>query len=93
VSVLAVHHLAAHGKAALFGRIAAALGPGGRFVLGDVVVPELPEDSVIPIEAGFDRPDLLADQLSWLVDAGFAVSVDWGFKDLAVVRADVQATV
>jgi tRNA (cmo5U34)-methyltransferase len=93
VSVLAVHHLAADGKAALFSRIAAALGPEGRFVFGDVVVPERPEDSVIPIEEGFDFPDLLTDQLSWLVDSGFSVTVAWSSKDLAVVRADVHAPV
>ena len=93
VSVLAVHHLEAHGKAALFSRIAAALAPEGRFVLGDVVIPERPEDSVVPIEEGFDFPDLLTDQLSWLVDSGFSVTVDWCSKDLAVVRADVQALV
>jgi len=93
VSVLAIHHLAAHEKAALFGRIAAVLGPEGRFVLGDVVVPERPEDCVIPIEEGFDFPDLLTDQLSWLVDSGFSVTVDWSSKDLAVVRADVHAPV
>ena len=30
---------------------------GGRFVLGDVVVPDRPDDAVIPLEEGFDRPD------------------------------------
>jgi len=33
-----VHHLDAGEKADLFRRVAAALEPGGRFVLGDVVV-------------------------------------------------------
>jgi tRNA (cmo5U34)-methyltransferase len=90
-SVLAVHHLRGDGKAALFGRVAASLEPGGRFVLADVVVPERPEDVVVPIEDGFDFPDRLADQLAWLGDAGFAATVDWARKDLAVVRADLRA--
>jgi hypothetical protein len=38
-SVLAAHHLGGPGKADLFRRVAAGLAPGGRFVLGDVVVP------------------------------------------------------
>jgi tRNA (cmo5U34)-methyltransferase len=38
VSVLAVHHLDGAGKADLFARIGDVLAPGGRFVLGDVVI-------------------------------------------------------
>ena len=38
-SALAVHHLDANGKRDLFGRVAAVLVPGGRFVLADVIVP------------------------------------------------------
>lgn len=91
VSVLAVHHLQPDGKKALFRRIAAAVSARGRFVLGDVVVPERPEDAVIPLEDGFDFPDPVADQLSWLADTGFSTEVVWSWKDLAVVRADVQA--
>ena len=48
-SALAVHHLDADGKRDLFARIAAALAPGGRFVLGDVIVPEDPADATIPL--------------------------------------------
>src|SRR5262245_56970694 len=44
VSVLAVHHLDGPAKADLFARAAARLRPGGRLVVGDVVVPERPED-------------------------------------------------
>ena len=44
VSTLAVHHLDGAGKRDLFVRVAAALRPGGRFVLGDVVVPRAGED-------------------------------------------------
>jgi len=40
VSVLAVHHLESSEKAALFVRIREVLVPGGRFVLGDLVLEE-----------------------------------------------------
>jgi tRNA (cmo5U34)-methyltransferase len=90
VSVLAVHHLRAMEKAALFRAIASATNQGGRFVLGDVFVPERSEDSVTPIEEGFDYPDSLADQLTWLGDAGFSTTVVWSWRDLAVVRADLS---
>lgn len=40
VSVLAVHHLEPSEKAALFARIRDVLVPGGRFVLGDLVLEE-----------------------------------------------------
>ena len=93
VSVLAVHHLQAEGKAALFRRIAGALGPEGTFVLADVVLPTRLEDVVIPIEEGFDFPDPLADQLTWLADAGFETDVVWSWKDLAVVRAKAQVPI
>jgi tRNA (cmo5U34)-methyltransferase len=88
-SVLAVHHLRGVEKAELFGRIAAALEPGGRFVLADVVVPERPEDAVVPIEEGFDFPDPLSEQLAWLGEAGFSATVTWSWKDLAVVQGDL----
>jgi tRNA (cmo5U34)-methyltransferase len=47
VSALAVHHLNGAGKRDLFRRVAAAVPSGGGFVLGDVVVPERPEDAQI----------------------------------------------
>ena len=88
VSCLAIHHLDAPGKQDLFGRIAAALRPGGRFVLADVVVPERPGDAVTPTTPGYDRPDPLEPQLAWLREAGFEAETTWSWKDLAVVRAD-----
>ena len=85
---LAVHHLAGPDKADLFTRIGASLRSGGRFVLGDVVVPLDPSDAVTPLTDGHDRPSLLADQLAWLVAAGFVAAEAWRERDLVVVRAD-----
>jgi tRNA (cmo5U34)-methyltransferase len=87
-SVLAIHHLDPTGKRDLFTRIHEALRPGGRFVLGDVVVPEREEDMQIEIDWVMDLPDRLDDQLVWLREAGFDAHATWTHKDLAVVRAD-----
>jgi tRNA threonylcarbamoyl adenosine modification protein (Sua5/YciO/YrdC/YwlC family) len=89
-SALCVHHLSGREKADLFGRIRAALRPGGRFVLADVVVPDDPADVTVPLTPGFDRPSPLADQLRWLADAGFDARVSWAAGDLAVVAADAR---
>jgi tRNA (cmo5U34)-methyltransferase len=88
VSALAVHHLEGPDKAALFGHIADVLRRGGRFVLGDVVIPVDPADAVTPVTSGHDRPSTLADQLEWLEEAGFDASPVWSEHDLVVVRAD-----
>ncbi len=88
VSALAVHHLEGPDKAALFARIAGVLRPGGRFVLGDVVIPVDPADAVTPGLEGHDRPSTVADQLRWLADAGFDAAAVWSEHDLAVLRAD-----
>jgi tRNA (cmo5U34)-methyltransferase len=88
-SALAVHHLDGPGKAALFRRVAAALAPGGRFVLGDMIVPEDPADVVTPIDdRHYDQPDSVADQLDWMRDAGFDARVSWLHRDLAVLVGD-----
>jgi tRNA (cmo5U34)-methyltransferase len=87
VSALAVHHLDGEGKQDLFRRIARVLGPGGAFVLADVIVPERDEDVVTPVDGIYDMPDRLDDQLAWLRDAGLDPEVRWSYKDLAVVRA------
>ena len=87
LSTLAVHHLDAAGKADLFERVAAVLVPGGRFVLADVVVPERPEEAVIPCTPGYDLPDLVPDQLEWLREAGLEPRVAWERRDLAVLVA------
>jgi tRNA (cmo5U34)-methyltransferase len=87
VSALAVHHLDGPAKADLFGRVAALLGPGGRFVLADVVVPEDPADVVTPLDDGFDLPSSVADQLEWLAAVGLRAHVAWTHRDLAVIVA------
>ena len=88
-SALCVHHLVAAEKRSLFDRVRAALGSGGRFVLGDVVAPVDPADAVTSLTPGFDHPSSLADQLEWLGDAGFVARVAWAHRDLAVIVADV----
>lgn len=88
VSVLAVHHLGGSEKADLFRRVAAALSPGGRFVLGDVIVPGDPEDVVTPIDGEYDTPSSVADQIGWLKAAGLSTRVTWRKRDLAVLCAE-----
>lgn len=88
VSALAIHHLDEHEKLGLFSRIHGSLARGGRFVLADVIVPAAAEDAKIPLTPGYDKPSPLADQLSWLKDAGFSsVDVVWRQQDLAIVVA------
>jgi tRNA (cmo5U34)-methyltransferase len=87
VSVLAIHHLDGDGKADLFRRIAGVLTPGGRFVVGDVVVPRREQDAQIEIDWVVDLPDRLDLQLRWLQDAGLDPETLWEWRDLAVVRA------
>lgn len=93
VSALAVHHLDAAEKADLFRRVANGLRPRGRFVLGDVVVPDDPADVVTPIDGDYDRPSPIADQLSWMADAGLDVRVAWQHRDLAVLVAEHGRTI
>jgi tRNA (cmo5U34)-methyltransferase len=89
VSALAVHHLDGAGKRDLFSRVARELGPGGRFVLADVVVPDDPADALTPLTEGYDLPDRADDQLRWLAAAGFAARTAWQAADLAVLVADL----
>jgi len=90
-SALAIHHLSPAEKRGLFGRVRAVLVPGGRFVLGDVIVPINPTDATIALTAGFDRPDTLSELIVWLAEAGFEASVDWTHQDLAVLVGRVPA--
>jgi L-threonylcarbamoyladenylate synthase len=91
-SALCVHHLTAEEKADLFVRVHAALVPGGRFVLGDVIVPPDPALAAsIPLTPGYDKPSTVAEQLVWLARAGFEASVVWESGALAVLVADRPA--
>jgi len=88
LSALAVHHLPGPGKQDLFRRIAAVLEPGGSFVLGDLVVPQRPEEAEIAVDRVHDLPDSVSSQLAWLRDAGLDGRITWSRRDLAVIRAD-----
>jgi tRNA (cmo5U34)-methyltransferase len=88
VSALAVHHLDGPEKATLFARVAAALRPGGRFVLGDVILPSEAAAVVIPLTDDWDKPSTVVDQVEWMEDAGLAVRVVWQEDDLAIFSAD-----
>ena len=90
-SVLAVHHLDGPAKADLFRRVAAVLRPGGRFVLGDVVVPEDPADATTPLNPGFDLPSRAEEQVGWLREAGLQARVAWNERDLAVLVGDLSS--
>jgi tRNA (cmo5U34)-methyltransferase len=83
VSALAVHHLDAAGKRDLFARVARVTD---LFVLGDVVVPEHPEDATIEIDGVYDVPSSVPEQLAWLREAGFEAAAQAVSPDLAVFR-------
>jgi tRNA (cmo5U34)-methyltransferase len=87
VSVLAVHHLDGPGKRDLFKRLADVVATDGRVVLGDVVVPERPEDAVIEIDWVMDLPSSVPEQLAWLDEAGFDADATLVRPDLAVLVA------
>ena len=84
VSVLAVHHLNGDGKRDLFTRVAQL---SHNFVMGDVIVPDPPEDAVIEIDGVYDTPSSIAEQLAWLDEAGFTTTVTQVRPDLAVFNA------
>ena len=84
MSVLAVHHLDGPAKRDLFARIAQV---SDAFVLGDLVVPERPEDAAIEIDGVYDVPSSVAEQLEWLREAGFDVEASYIRPDLAVFVA------
>jgi tRNA (cmo5U34)-methyltransferase len=87
VSALAVHHLDEAGKADLFRRVARVLMPDGVFVLGDLIVPELAEDAVTPVDGDFDRPSSVVEHLGWLREAGLEARAVWLDIDLGVLVA------
>jgi tRNA (cmo5U34)-methyltransferase len=71
--------------------VASVLAPRGRFVLGDVIVPNDPNDVVTPIDDGYDQPSTVAEQLEWRADAGFEAHIAWVDRDLAVLVGDLRA--
>lgn len=83
VSVLAVHHLDGDAKRNLFTRIVQL---SDNFVLGDVVVPEDPQQATIEIDWEYDLPSSVAAQLEWLREAGFDADAAYVRPDLAVLR-------
>jgi tRNA (cmo5U34)-methyltransferase len=87
VSALAVHHLDGPGKADLFVRIAERLAPGGRFVMGDVVLLDAPALHAAPLDPTVDFPDRVDDLLEWLRHAGLQPTVCWSDGDLVVIAA------
>jgi len=87
VSVLAVHHLDGPAKRDLFLRLAEIVPADGRFVLGDLVVPERPEDAAIHVDGVMDVPSSTPEQLAWLDEAGFAAEATLVRPDLAVFVA------
>lgn len=91
ISALAVHHLEGQRKAKLFRDIARHLQPGGRFVMGDVVIPIDPADALIENEDGYDFPSSVEDQLTWLTGAGLSSELTWTCKDLAVLKGELHA--
>jgi L-threonylcarbamoyladenylate synthase len=88
-SALCVHHLSGEEKRDLFQRIHSALNHGGRFVLGDVVVPEDASAVTAALTPGYDKPSTVAEQLQWLTAAGLQARVAWAARDLAVLVADL----
>lgn len=90
VSALAIHHLEGTAKRDLFLRLRPVLVPGGRFVMADVVVPADPRDAVTPLSEGYDYPSSLPELIGWLNDAGFAASVRWTWKDIAILSCDAS---
>jgi L-threonylcarbamoyladenylate synthase len=88
-SALCIHHLDADEKADLFERVRRVLAPGGRFAIADVVVPAGADQAETALTDGYDKPSPIADQLEWLVRAGFDAQVTWEHGDLAVIAAQI----
>ena len=93
VTALAVHHLDGPRKADLFHRVAGVLESGGRFVLGDLIVPDDPNDVVTPVDGIYDKPSTEAEQLAWLRAAGFTAITTWRERDLAVFSSELETSV
>ncbi len=95
-SILAVHHLPAADKTALFKTIWEKLKLTGVFILIDVVkgsderLTELYVNSTVPTVPfdEVDKPSSLMEQLEWLQEAGFkTIDVPWKDYKLACIIA------
>jgi putative AdoMet-dependent methyltransferase len=85
VSTYAIHHLTTEEKLALVGTVATRLNPGGRLVVGDLMVAT---SGAIPALRGRlahpDVDDFLAEEFPWEVDATVGALSRAGFRSIAV---------
>lgn len=86
VSPFTVHNLSSAGKADLFKRVAAVLGPHGRVVLATWCSPH--PQWLFPFPSKVDLPDTAADQADWLTKAGSSSSIVFAAEDIAILRAE-----
>ena len=84
ISCLAVHHLDGEAKRDLFVRVAAV---ADSLVLGDLVVPDRPDDAAIFVDWVMDLPSSVGEQLVWLDYARFDAEAAYVRPDLAVFTA------
>jgi tRNA (cmo5U34)-methyltransferase len=89
VSAFALHHVERGAQADLFPRVAERLSQGGRFVLADVVTPDVPVSEPTPLDRGSVVGDT-GDLLEALRQAGFRPEVRWAEHDLVVIAASVR---
>ncbi len=83
-STYAIHHLTGDEKATLIRAAASRLEPGGRFVVGDLMVAS--RASIPAVAARLAHPDvdeLFRDEFVWHVDETLAVLADAGFVQMA----------
>ena len=84
VSTYAIHHLTAGEKETLIVAAAQRLAPGGRFVVGDLMVAG--RAAVADVRARLAHPDvddLFADEFPWYVDESLTAMAAAGFTALA----------
>jgi SAM-dependent methyltransferase len=95
VSAFAIHHVSDERKRALFREVFGMLGPGGVFLNLEHVAsptPELHDAFLYAIGSSPEGDDPsnklapVADQLAWLLDAGFEqVDCHWKWRELALL--------
>jgi tRNA (cmo5U34)-methyltransferase len=89
VSAFALHHVDAASKADLFPRVAERLSEGGRFVLADVIEPQVPVSEPTPLDRAHSIVSRADELLDGLRAAGFQPEVRWAEHDLVVIAASV----